>query len=440
MTQLLDGRYELLERIGAGGAASVHRAVDRRLGREVAVKLLDDLAASSADPAGRSRFLLEARTAARLQHPHVVTVFDAGEADGRLYLVMQLVEGATLAEVIAQRAPLPTDEAARLTIQILHALDAAHRHDIVHRDVKPANVVIDQGGDAHLTDFGIAWRLGDIEEHLTTVGTVVGTPTYLAPEQATGGELGAATDVYLAGLVLDEMLTGRRTNGEAPSANVAAELAALAGAFDPRDVNPAADERLANVVARATDPDPAQRFASATEMIAAIVGRDPVASPLGAAPVARSVEPTATLAMAGATTAATEVMAAGPGLADRTIALPSASPAGWPEPAPEGERVRGRWWWLAVAAAVLAVFVILAIALGGSDTESPAPINGPTPASTVVETIEPAPSTAAVVDEVDEIEVDEVDVDDGGGGGGNGRGSGNGNGNRNGNGRGRGND
>ena len=443
VTQVLDDRYEIGARIGSGGAASVHRAVDRRLGREVAVKLLDDLAASQADPAGRDRFVREARTAAQLHHPHVVTVFDAGEADGQLFLVMQLVEGVTLAELIARRAPLPTDDAARLTIQILGALDAAHRHDIVHRDVKPANVIVDANGDAHLTDFGIAWRLDDIEDHLTSAGRVIGTPTYLAPEQATGGALGAATDVYLAALVLDEMLTGRRTHGETPGAATAAQLAARADPFDPRDVLPGTDDRLADVVIRATDPDPARRFASAHEMILAIVGRDIGSSPAPSRAVVGSTNPpTATLMMPAHGAAATEVMAGAPGEVALAAGAPETAIAAQapPDPAEQanmagiGRRSAWRGWLpvIAVAAALL-LFVVVAAAAGNDETPSTPPQT--TPPATVTTPVTVPPTTVAPL----------VDDDGGGGGGrggnngnnGNGRGN-NGNGGGNGNGRGNG--
>jgi serine/threonine-protein kinase len=374
MTRLLADRYELREVVGAGGVARVHRAVDHHLERDVAIKVLDDQQARSADPSGRDRFLREARSAARLQHPHLVTVYDAGEDAGELFLVMELVDGQSLAAIIGQRAPLPVDEAVAIAVQILDGLSAVHADGVIHRDVKPSNVLVDGAGRVLLTDFGIAKRLDDIEENLTTAGMVVGTPTYLAPEQAAGERLGIATDVYLVGLVLDEMLTGSRPAGSA---------------LDPRRARSDVPAAVADAVVRATDPDPTLRFGSAQEMIEA----------LRAAP-----SRVATLAFP---------VAAGVGRVDQTAVMPGSLPAvddaepttaiaSVPVESGEARTSSSRWWLLAAAAAVLALVVGLLIAADAAPDQPAEPaLSTPStsPATTVpaapILTV-PAPSAPAV--------------------------------------------
>jgi serine/threonine protein kinase len=399
MSRLLADRYELREIVGAGGVARVHRAVDRHLERDVAIKVLDDEQARSADPSGRDRFLREARSAARLQHPHLVTIYDAGEDDGELFLVMELVDGQSLAALIGQRAPLPVDEAVSIAIQILDGLSAVHADGLIHRDVKPANVLVDRAGRVRLTDFGIAKRLDDIEENLTSAGMVVGTPTYLAPEQAAGARLGVATDVYLVGLVLYEMLTGRRPTGSA---------------LDPRGVRPDVPGAVADAVVRATDPGPHRRFGSAQEMIDHL--RVPAPSPVAtlvapAVPAAAArVEPTAVM----------------PGNRAVRDAPPTTAIAPVPiDPVPTGGRQRG-WLLLAAVAIVVALVVgMLAVAARSpDDSDEPAlsnpatslPPNTSLPAAPVVSA---PPTTAPVVPVPDEGE------------GGNGKGEGHGHGKKN---------
>jgi len=403
MSRFLADRYELREIVGAGGVARVHRAVDRHLERDVAIKVLDDEQARSADPSGRDRFLREARSAARLQHPHLVTIYDAGEDDGQLFLVMELVDGQSLAALIGQRAPLPVDEAVSIAIQILDGLSAVHADGLIHRDVKPANVLVDRAGRVRLTDFGIAKRLDDIEENLTSAGMVVGTPTYLAPEQAAGARLGVATDVYLVGLVLYEMLTGRRPTGSA---------------LDPRGLRRDVPGPIADAVVRATDPEPHWRFGSAQEMIdqLRLAASSPVATlvaPAVAAAAAR-VEPTA-------------VMPGNRALGD---APPTTAIAPVPiDPVPTGRRRRG-WLLLAAAAIVVALVVGLLVVAGASPDESDEPgVSNPStsfpPATSlpVAPVVSAPPTTALVVPVPDQGE------------GGNGKGEGHGHGKKNGKGK-----
>ena len=384
---LLDGRYEIGDHIASGGAASVHRARDTRLQRDVAIKLLSDQAAKSADPAGRDRFVRESHTAAQLHHPHLVTVFDAGEADGQLYMVMELVDGTTLAQIIAERAPLPADEAADIARQVLEGLAAVHERGVVHRDVKPANVLVDAHGRVRLTDFGIARRLDDIEAHLTGSGQVMGTPTYLSPEQAVGDDATSVTDLYLVGLILDEMLTGRRLHSDTPSGRAAALAAARSTPFDPRDVEPAVAAELAEVVIRATDPDPARRYRSASEMsdalLAAASGAGDASSTavlrrVGAAPAtgvtATAVmtpgaagAPPATDMSPPAASAATAVMqpAAAAPPATEVFAAPAAPPTARPaadrRDAP-AHVSKHRWAWIVGALVVALIVLVIAIA------------------------------------------------------------------------------
>ncbi len=202
---LLAGRYRLGEVLGRGGMADVHRATDEVLERSVAVKVLRDL---TTDPAARARFTAEARTVAQLSHPSLVTVLDAGADDhDRPFLVLELVEGSSLADLLPQ--VLPGDQVARIGAQVGAALAHAHAAGIVHRDVKPGNVLLGQDGRARLTDFGIARILAEAAGN-TMTGVTVGTAAYLSPEQVRGDAVTPATDVYSLGLVLLEALTGRR--------------------------------------------------------------------------------------------------------------------------------------------------------------------------------------------------------------------------------------
>ena len=199
------GRYQVENVLGGGGMALVYRARDEELDRPVAIKLLADNLA--ADEAFRKRFLREARLAAQLAHPNVVQVYDSGEADGRPYIVMEYVEGETLADLLARRGRLPPAEAVELALQICSGLEHAHRAGLIHRDIKPQNLLIRGDGTVKITDFGIARSAHGTR--LTETGSVLGTAAYLAPEQAAGEEVTPAADVYAVGVVLYELLAGR---------------------------------------------------------------------------------------------------------------------------------------------------------------------------------------------------------------------------------------
>ena len=199
------GRYRLERPLGHGGMASVYLGRDSELDRPVAVKLLAENAA--ADSGLRERFVREARIAARLSHPNIVGVFDAGEDEGRPYIVMECVEGETLSELLARRGQLPPDEARGLALQAARGLAHAHAAGLVHRDIKPQNLLLREDGTLKIADFGIARAAEGTA--LTQAGTVLGTAAYLAPEQALGEEVTSAADVYSLGAVLYELLTGR---------------------------------------------------------------------------------------------------------------------------------------------------------------------------------------------------------------------------------------
>ncbi|MDQ1047339.1 serine/threonine-protein kinase [Streptomyces sp. V4I2] len=203
---LIAGRYRLHDPIGRGAMGEVWRAFDETLGRTVAVKLL---LPHDSDPTATSRFRLEAQTAGRLNHPHVVGVYDFGEYDGRLFLVMELVEGDSLARRLSTAGPLPVEQVARIAAQAAAGLAAAHQQGIVHRDIKPANLLLDPDGTLKIGDFGIARFVDDPSGALTTTGQIVGTSLYLAPERALGQAAGPASDVYALGCLLYQLLTGR---------------------------------------------------------------------------------------------------------------------------------------------------------------------------------------------------------------------------------------
>src|ERR671924_766087 len=200
---LFDRRYRVLRRLGRGGMADVYLAEDEELGRRVAIKILNDRHA--ADDQFVERFRREATNAAGLSHPNIVSIYDRGEAEGTYYIAMEYLEGRTLKELIVTKGPTPIHVAIDYTRQMLAALGFAHRNGIVHRDIKPHNVVVDSDGRLKVTDFGIA-RSG--ASQMTEVGSIIGTAQYLSPEQARGAAVDQRSDLYSVGVVLYEMLTG----------------------------------------------------------------------------------------------------------------------------------------------------------------------------------------------------------------------------------------
>jgi serine/threonine-protein kinase len=259
----LNGRYRLEARIGAGGMSTVYRARDETLQRQVAIKLMNREVSSDSDQL--ERFRREARAVAQLSHPHVVGVIDAGEDEGRPYIVFEYIEGETLKERIRRCGRLPIAEAVAYAIEIARALGAAHARHIVHRDVKPQNVLIDEEGSAKVTDFGIARTLD--EEGLTADGRVLGTTDYVSPEQALGQQVTGQSDLYSLGIVLYEMLTG-----EVPfkgDGQVAVAMKHVREALpDVQFRRPEVSAALAAVLDQATAKHQQDRYADDAELIA----------------------------------------------------------------------------------------------------------------------------------------------------------------------------
>jgi serine/threonine-protein kinase len=256
--EVIADRYELEELVGTGGMSSVYRARDQLLERLVALKVLHPHYSDDAEYV--ERFRREARSVAQLSHPHIVTVIDRGEDDGQQYIVFEYVDGENLKQFLERTGPLPTRRAVELALEIADALAFAHEHGLVHRDVKPQNVLLTPDGDAKVTDFGIARSL-DVEHGVTQTGTVLGTSNYLSPEQASGQATTVATDVYSLGVVLYELLTGEVPF---PGENFVA-VAMKHLNEQPPDVlekRPDVPLRLAAAVDRALEKDPARRFGS----------------------------------------------------------------------------------------------------------------------------------------------------------------------------------
>jgi len=264
--ELIGGRYEIEELVGTGGMSSVYRARDTVLERRVALKVLHEH--FSADPEYVERFRREARAIARLNHPNIVTVIDRGEFGNRQFIVFEHIPGENLKEVVEREGQLPVAQALALTHQIARGLAFAHEHGVVHRDVKPQNVLLDESGTAKVTDFGIARSL-DPGEELTQTGALLGTSDYIAPEQASGQPVDARTDQYSLGVLLYELLTG-----EVPYPADSFMAVAMRHLRDPvpsvRERRPDVPERVDEIVARAMAKRPEDRFPSTEAITAAI--------------------------------------------------------------------------------------------------------------------------------------------------------------------------
>jgi len=326
----LAGRYELGAVIGRGGMGEVRAGTDHRLGRPVAVKLLRaDLAD---DPKIRARFEAEARSAARLSHPNVVGVFDTGEQDGRPFIVMERLPGDTLADEIA-RGPLPPDAARHMAVQMLAALEVAHDAGLCHRDVKPGNVLRADGDVWKVADFGIA-KSTEAAVDLTSTGGLIGTPAYLAPERIEGRPATPASDLYSAGVVLYETLSGRKPF-EADTPLAVAQMVRDQLPEPLHALRPELDPALVDTIERAMDKDPARRFSNATDMARGLTA--------DTEPATQRRTPTPTR---------------------RTQVLPA-------RPRPRNRVTRG--WWVAAGAAAVIGVVVAAVALRDSDSPSVVP-------------------------------------------------------------------
>ena len=254
---LFDGRYRIVRKLGSGGMANVYLAEDEDLGRRVAIKILNERYAN--DDLFIERFRREAKSAAALSHPNIVSVYDRGEAEGTYYIAMEVIEGRSLKELIMTRGPLPIAQALSYTHEILEALRFAHRHGIIHRDIKPHNILI--GERLKVTDFGIA-RAG--ASQMTEAGSIMGTAQYLSPEQARGAPVTASSDLYSAAIVLYEMLTGK-----VPFTGDSAIEIAMKHLNDPpkppSKIRPEIPEELDAVVLRALAKNPEDRYQTAEE-------------------------------------------------------------------------------------------------------------------------------------------------------------------------------
>ena len=272
------GDYELLEEIGRGGMGVVYRAVQKSLGRTVAIKML--LRRDLASPADLSRFRSEAEAAARLDHPGIVSIFEVGEFDGHPFYSMQLVEGTTLAKRLLQ-GPLPAREAAALLAKVADAVQVAHTRGVLHRDLKPSNILIDAGGEPHVSDFGLAKRL-EADESVTHTGAILGTPCYMSPEQAAGsrGDVGPTSDVWSLGAILYQMLTGR------PPFQASSPMDTLLAVLEsdppvPRSIDRQVDRDLEMIALKSLQKPQELRYGSAAELAAdlrAFLAGEPVAA------------------------------------------------------------------------------------------------------------------------------------------------------------------
>lgn len=258
----LGGRYQIIERIGGGGMALVYKAQDILLNRYVAIKVLRQQFVN--DEEFIRRFRREAQSAASLSHPNIVSVYDVGQEDDVHYIVMEYVEGQNLNEIIKERAPLQVEESVRIASQIADALDHAHHNQIIHRDIKPHNILIGRNGRVKVTDFGIARAVTSTT--ITQTGSVVGSVHYFSPEHAKGVTTGEKSDLYSLGIVLYQMLTGQLPFlGESP---ISVALKHLQEQFEePRKVNPMIPQSVENIILKSMRKNPNERYQSANEML-----------------------------------------------------------------------------------------------------------------------------------------------------------------------------
>jgi serine/threonine-protein kinase len=374
--ETVGGRYRLGARLGHGGMGEVFVAHDLRLDREVALKLLR---ADLAEQDGmRERVVAEARLAARLTHPHVVGVLDTGEHDGRPFVVMERLSGRTLRDELAA-GPMPAERVRDVGLQVLRALAAAHELGIVHRDVKPGNILDAGVGTWKVADFGIAkWVHAD--ETLTGTGELLGSPSYLAPERIEGEQAGPASDLYAVGVLLYEALSGRKPfEGDEPLALAAA---IREGRFEAiTEIVTDVDPDIAAVIDRAMRRDPAERFEHAESMAAALLGEEPER--------ASGAETTAIVAPAPAAADGSETVPM-PRM-ERTARLPVQPPAprsvGFPRPSRSTLLV-------AVAIVAVALLVILALTIftggGAPDPSTANPTTLPAPLEDALHGLEEA--------------------------------------------------
>jgi predicted Ser/Thr protein kinase len=357
------GNYQILEELGRGGMAVVYRAYQASLNRYVAIKVLPPQFAF--DREFVERFQREAKAAAGLRHPNIVVIHDVGQEAGTYYIVMEYLEGRTLKQVIEQEGPLPVVRAARIVEQVTAALDYAHQRGFVHRDVKPANIFVGEGDRVTLTDFGIA-KAASETQHLTQTGMLMGTPEYMSPEQAGGGQVDHRTDLYALGVVLYQMLVGRVPfRGTTPHATLHAVI--YEAPLPPRQVNPNLSPAVEAVILKAVAKRPEQRFQRGADMVAALrtaLSGPTAGEPVAAVAAAHVVPPPRIPFQGEPQPAGTKPISAGP---PRSRAPAAAVPSGQRSPAV-------LWIMAGIAGvAVLLLAVLLFIAVGGGGGETPVP-------------------------------------------------------------------
>ena len=361
------GRYEVVQKLGAGAFGTVYKAKDRLLGRMVAIKTirLDGLAASGSGlDELLARFKREAQVSAQLKHPNIVTIYDIGDFEGLSYLAMEFIDGPGLEKIIAS-GRLPVERAAAIGAQIADALDYAHAHHVVHRDIKPANVMLESGDRVKVTDFGIAKAI-DSGEHLTITGSLLGTPSYMSPEQARGGAIDGRSDLFSLGCILYEMVTGKKAfRGDSITALIFKIITEEPQPIS--EIDPSIPESITSVIARALSKAPETRFQSGHELATALLA---LTSP-GALPTVRQVE-VPTVAAPAAVAPATVVR---PALARPTEPTRVAAQAARAEPqtppvaprraGPVSAPVPAKRSSLAVVAVVVVLLLGFLLALGG---------------------------------------------------------------------------
>jgi serine/threonine-protein kinase len=345
---MIDGRYRILSRVGSGGMADVFCAEDQQLGRRVALKLLHRR--FSEDPGFVERFRREAQAAAGLQHPNVVSVYDRGDYEGIYYIAMEYLPGRSLKQIIREEAPIEPVRAIDLTLQILKAARFAHRHGVIHRDLKPHNVIVDDAGHAKVTDFGIA-RAGASD--MTETGSIMGTAQYLSPEQAQGHAVSASSDVYSVAVVLYELLTGRVPFDAESAVSIALKHVSEAPTA-PTAINPRIPPELEQIVLWGLNKNPADRPQDADQFIAALEAARAsiLAGETGQRTAAMAAVGGAVVPAAGPVLAPAAAAAMPPFLTDPALA-PTEPPPGPPPERPD----RNAWPWLAL---------LLILLLGGA--------------------------------------------------------------------------
>jgi serine/threonine-protein kinase len=323
--KVIAGRYEVEKRLGAGAMGVVYKARDLTLRRHVAIKTIrfEGLAASqTASDEMLERFKREARTAAQLKHPNIVTIYDIGDVEGLSYIAMEFIDGVGLERIILDSGKVPVARAAGLVAQVADALGFAHQHGVIHRDIKPANIMVEPGERVKVTDFGIAKPM-DAAENLTATGGLLGTPSYMSPEQARGHKIDGRSDLFSVGCLLYEMVTGRKAFG---GDTITAIIFKIIQEEPPpvRELNPLVPEALAQVVDRALAKSPETRFQTGREFADALL---PLTQP-GHIPTLRQADvATAPPGAADTPTIATPPTAQGGTLASTPTVAPDTRPA-----------------------------------------------------------------------------------------------------------------